>query len=194
MSGEASGSSGTSSLTAQFSTPCQISSNLNPSLSAATPNLNLTPDEKRLYGQLFRQADTDGVGVVTGDVAVGFFEKTRLDSTVLGEVSTLCVFAPTLTGLIRCIRHTDLAIGRQGESRLSNPRRLRNRSSSHRSCASRQRAYQRSSSSTRTPSTIRWLRTGPSGCGGPDTGSRHWRRRPYPASNARQGGPIHIAL
>ncbi|OAA58201.1 EF hand domain protein [Cordyceps fumosorosea ARSEF 2679] len=54
--------------------------------SAAQPNLNLTPDEKRLYGQLFRQADTDGVGVVTGDVAVTFFDKTRLDSRVLGEV------------------------------------------------------------------------------------------------------------
>ncbi|KAJ6783195.1 hypothetical protein PWT90_01235 [Aphanocladium album] len=54
--------------------------------SAAQPNLNLTPDEKRLYGQLFRQADTDGVGVVTGDVAVTFFDKTRLDSRILGEI------------------------------------------------------------------------------------------------------------
>ncbi|OAA80331.1 EF hand domain protein [Akanthomyces lecanii RCEF 1005] len=54
--------------------------------SAAQPNLNLTPDEKRVYGQLFRQADTDGVGVVTGDVAVTFFDKTRLDSRVLGEI------------------------------------------------------------------------------------------------------------
>jgi epidermal growth factor receptor substrate 15 len=52
------------------------------------PNLNLTPDEKRVYGQLFRQADTDNVGVVTGDIAVKFFEKTRLDSRILGEVST----------------------------------------------------------------------------------------------------------
>lgn len=51
------------------------------------PNLNLTPEEKRAYGQLFRQADTDSVGVVTGEVAVKFFEKTRLDSRVLGEVS-----------------------------------------------------------------------------------------------------------
>ena len=52
------------------------------------PNLNLTPEEKRIYGLLFRQADTDNVGVVTGDVAVKFFEKTRLDSSVLGEVSS----------------------------------------------------------------------------------------------------------
>lgn len=49
-------------------------------------NLNLTPDEKRLYGQLFRQADTGNAGVVTGEVAVKFFEKTGLDSRVLGEV------------------------------------------------------------------------------------------------------------
>ncbi|KAI6783375.1 putative calcium-binding protein [Emericellopsis cladophorae] len=49
-------------------------------------HLNLTPDEKRLYGQLFRQADTGNAGVVTGEVAVKFFEKTRLDSRILGEI------------------------------------------------------------------------------------------------------------
>ncbi|WYZ37396.1 hypothetical protein EsH8_II_000902 [Colletotrichum jinshuiense] len=53
---------------------------------AAAPNLNLTPEEKRLYGQLFRQADSDSVGVVTGETAVKFFDKTRLDSRVLGEI------------------------------------------------------------------------------------------------------------
>ncbi|KAI5466981.1 hypothetical protein BGZ63DRAFT_13359 [Mariannaea sp. PMI_226] len=52
----------------------------------AAPNLNLTPEEKRVYGQLFRQADNDSVGVVTGEVAVKFFDKTRLDSRVLGEI------------------------------------------------------------------------------------------------------------
>lgn len=41
-----------------------------------------------MYGQLFRQADSDSVGVVTGEVAVKFFEKTRLDSRILGEVSS----------------------------------------------------------------------------------------------------------
>ncbi|KAI8957931.1 hypothetical protein F5Y11DRAFT_337850 [Daldinia sp. FL1419] len=56
------------------------------SVDAAAPALNLTPEEKRVYGQLFRQADTDNVGVVTGEVAVKFFEKTRLDSRVLGEI------------------------------------------------------------------------------------------------------------
>lgn len=55
-----------------------------PSLGA--PNLNLSPEEKRIYGQFFRQADTDNVGVVTGEIAVKFFEKTRLDSRILGEV------------------------------------------------------------------------------------------------------------
>ncbi|CAJ2511744.1 Uu.00g073690.m01.CDS01 [Anthostomella pinea] len=50
------------------------------------PNLNLNPEEKRVYGQLFRQADTESVGVVTGEIAVKFFEKTRLDSRILGEI------------------------------------------------------------------------------------------------------------
>jgi epidermal growth factor receptor substrate 15 len=52
----------------------------------AAPSLNLTPEEKRVFGQLFRQADTEGIGVVTGEVAVKFFEKTRLEPRVLGEV------------------------------------------------------------------------------------------------------------
>ncbi|KAK3343642.1 hypothetical protein B0T25DRAFT_303484 [Lasiosphaeria hispida] len=56
------------------------------SVDAGVPNLNLTAEEKRVYGQLFRQADTDNVGVVTGEIAVKFFEKTRLDSRVLGEI------------------------------------------------------------------------------------------------------------
>jgi hypothetical protein len=52
----------------------------------AARNLNLTPEEKRVYSRLFRQADSDSVGVVTGDVAAKFFDKTRLDSSILGEV------------------------------------------------------------------------------------------------------------
>jgi hypothetical protein len=51
-------------------------------------SLNLTLEEKRVFGQLFRQADTEGIGVVTGEVAVKFFEKTRLEPAVLGEVCT----------------------------------------------------------------------------------------------------------
>ena len=50
------------------------------------PNLHLSPDERRYFGQLFAQADTDKIGVVTGERAVSFFEKTRLPSDVLGEI------------------------------------------------------------------------------------------------------------
>jgi hypothetical protein len=56
---------------------------------SVAPNLNLNAEEKRVYGQLFRQADLEGVGVVTGETAVKFFEKTRLDSRILGEVRAL---------------------------------------------------------------------------------------------------------
>ncbi|KAF4975752.1 hypothetical protein FZEAL_7502 [Fusarium zealandicum] len=52
----------------------------------AAPNLNLSPEEKRTYGQLFRQADSDSVGVVVGEIAVQFFHKTGLDSRILGEI------------------------------------------------------------------------------------------------------------
>jgi hypothetical protein len=54
-----------------------------------TGSLNLTPEEKRVFGQLFRQADREGLGVVTGEVAVRFFEQTRLEPRILGEVSAL---------------------------------------------------------------------------------------------------------
>lgn len=50
------------------------------------PNLHLNPEERRYFGQLFSAADTDKIGVVTGEVAVKFFEKTRLPPTTLGEV------------------------------------------------------------------------------------------------------------
>ena len=50
------------------------------------PNLHLSPEERRYFGQLFSSADTDKLGVVTGEVAVKFFEKTRLSSDVLGEI------------------------------------------------------------------------------------------------------------
>ena len=51
------------------------------------PNLHLSPEERRYFGQLFSAADTDKIGVVTGEVAVKFFEKTKLSPAVLGEVS-----------------------------------------------------------------------------------------------------------
>ncbi|KAL9111579.1 MAG: hypothetical protein Q9227_004067 [Pyrenula ochraceoflavens] len=53
--------------------------------STGQPNLNLTAEEKRYYGQLFRSADPDGFGAVSGDVAVKFFEKTKLQADVLGQ-------------------------------------------------------------------------------------------------------------
>ncbi|KAH7321234.1 hypothetical protein B0I35DRAFT_450653 [Stachybotrys elegans] len=63
-----------------------MSADIGVAVDSSAPNLNLSPEEKRAYGQLFRQADTDQVGVVTGEVAVKFFEKTRLDSRILGEI------------------------------------------------------------------------------------------------------------
>jgi epidermal growth factor receptor substrate 15 len=39
-----------------------------------------------VYGQLFKAADPDGFDVVSGDVAVKFFEKTKLPPDVLGQV------------------------------------------------------------------------------------------------------------
>ncbi|PSN60270.1 hypothetical protein BS50DRAFT_536240 [Corynespora cassiicola Philippines] len=50
------------------------------------PILNLTPDEKRAFQYLFQQADTEKLGVVTGEVAVKFFERTKLAPAVLGEI------------------------------------------------------------------------------------------------------------
>jgi len=57
--------------------------------------MNLTPDEKRFYGQLFQQADTDGLGVITGENAVKFFEKSKIAPNVLGEVRQSLPIAPT---------------------------------------------------------------------------------------------------
>ncbi|KFY26800.1 hypothetical protein V493_03852 [Pseudogymnoascus sp. VKM F-4281 (FW-2241)] len=54
--------------------------------SGSVPNLNLTPEEVRVFGQLFREADSENIGVVTGEVAVSFFEKTRLDPQTLGVI------------------------------------------------------------------------------------------------------------
>jgi epidermal growth factor receptor substrate 15 len=50
------------------------------------PNLNLTAEEKRTFYQLFQAADTTGLGVITGEVAVPFFEKTSLSPDTLGLV------------------------------------------------------------------------------------------------------------
>ncbi|PTB67576.1 hypothetical protein BBK36DRAFT_3584 [Trichoderma citrinoviride] len=48
-------------------------------------NLNLRDDEKAFYDRLFSQASRDGERI-TGEVAVSLFEKTTLNSTVLGSI------------------------------------------------------------------------------------------------------------
>lgn len=48
--------------------------------------LNLSAEEKRAFAYLFNLADTDQLGVVTGERAVPFFERTTLDPQVLGEI------------------------------------------------------------------------------------------------------------
>ncbi|PYH99967.1 UBA/TS-N domain protein [Aspergillus ellipticus CBS 707.79] len=53
---------------------------------ARNPNLNLTPEEKRAFYQLFQAADTTNLGVITGEVAVPFFEKTQLAPETLGLI------------------------------------------------------------------------------------------------------------
>lgn len=46
----------------------------------------LTPDEKKVFGQLYAAADSENMGVVTGELAVKFFEKSGLNPRILGEV------------------------------------------------------------------------------------------------------------
>jgi epidermal growth factor receptor substrate 15 len=50
------------------------------------PNLNLTPEEKQLFARLYKQADTKGDGIVTGEVAVSLFPKAKLSENTLGEI------------------------------------------------------------------------------------------------------------
>ncbi|KAI9699405.1 MAG: hypothetical protein M1836_003016 [Candelina mexicana] len=59
---------------------------LNGSPGSGQPNLDLTPEERRVFGQLFQAADTGDAGVLVGDVAVKFFERTKLPPQVLGEI------------------------------------------------------------------------------------------------------------
>ncbi|EAW08452.1 EF hand domain protein [Aspergillus clavatus NRRL 1] len=50
------------------------------------PNLNLSPEEKRVFYQLFQAADTTNLGVITGEIAVPFFERTKLAPETLGLI------------------------------------------------------------------------------------------------------------
>ncbi|OOF95910.1 hypothetical protein ASPCADRAFT_48308 [Aspergillus carbonarius ITEM 5010] len=56
------------------------------SQAARNPGLNLTPEEKRVFYQLFQAADTTNLGVITGEIAVPFFEKTQLAPETLGLI------------------------------------------------------------------------------------------------------------
>jgi hypothetical protein len=51
------------------------------------PKLNLTEEERRVYNLLFKQADTKNDGIVTGDVAIPLFARTKIPEHTLGEVS-----------------------------------------------------------------------------------------------------------
>lgn len=48
--------------------------------------MNLTNEEKRLFGQLFKQCDPETLGIVTGEVARTIFERSGLPPRVLGEI------------------------------------------------------------------------------------------------------------
>lgn len=94
-------------------------------------NLNLTPEEKRVFYQLFQAADTTNLGVITGEVAVPFFEKTQLAPETLGLVCrclplsgkafprAIAIGFGRLTGSWR--RDIDMADRRQGKSGSIDP-------------------------------------------------------------------------
>jgi hypothetical protein len=52
----------------------------------ALPKLNLTDEERRIFNLLFKQADTKNDGIVTGEVAVTLFPRTKIPENTLGEV------------------------------------------------------------------------------------------------------------
>lgn len=56
--------------------------------------LKLTPQEKAAFKQLFAQADQGDNGVITGEVAVKFLEKTNVPQQVLGEVRMMLSSIP----------------------------------------------------------------------------------------------------
>lgn len=84
----------------------------------------MTAEEKRAFGQLFQAADRESVGVVTGEVAAKFLERSGLDPRILGKV----VFAGSTT---RTSSSTDdhdddpdMGNRRYREPGLLDPRRL----------------------------------------------------------------------
>lgn len=92
-----------------------------------------------MYGQLFRAADPDGFGAVSGDVAVTFFDKTKLSSEALGQVGTSAARCAQVLNRAA----PDLATCRHGESWTSHTIRVQRCATIDRSCASRKSAYSR---------------------------------------------------
>jgi epidermal growth factor receptor substrate 15 len=45
-----------------------------------------TTSELALVNQIFAQADTQGIGIITGDVAVKVFQGAKLSPSALGEI------------------------------------------------------------------------------------------------------------
>ncbi|CAG8790528.1 24351_t:CDS:2, partial [Racocetra persica] len=54
--------------------------------SSKGPLIVLTPEEKRVYGQLFQLADVDKKGVIEGQHAVKFFSTSGLSPSILSEI------------------------------------------------------------------------------------------------------------
>ncbi|GAA5831015.1 hypothetical protein JCM3766R1_006206 [Sporobolomyces carnicolor] len=59
---------------------------LPPSLASYRPSSN----EKEAYDYLFKKADTESLGVLTGDLAVPFFSHSSLPPILLGEIWQIC--------------------------------------------------------------------------------------------------------
>ncbi|KAG9303897.1 hypothetical protein G9A89_005807 [Geosiphon pyriformis] len=55
-------------------------------MTARGPDINLTVEEKHVFRQLFKAADEEGDGIITGQGAVTFFGKSGLPSAVLGQI------------------------------------------------------------------------------------------------------------
>ncbi|ODQ66311.1 hypothetical protein NADFUDRAFT_50228 [Nadsonia fulvescens var. elongata DSM 6958] len=48
--------------------------------------ITLTPEERSLFGTLFRQYDTESLGIITGEAARSLFESSGLPPAILGEI------------------------------------------------------------------------------------------------------------
>jgi epidermal growth factor receptor substrate 15 len=73
--------------------------------------LKLTPQEKAAFKQLFAQADQGDNGVITGEIAVKFLEKTNVPQDVLGQVRLALLLKDHSirdTALIQCLRRRQI--------------------------------------------------------------------------------------